>query len=41
MTVEVYAERRPADPQVVKVTEAMLTYVAIDRAGRPRPVPRN
>ena len=40
VTVEVYAERRPADPQVVKVTEATLTYVAIDRAGRPRPVPR-
>jgi acyl-CoA thioesterase YciA len=39
--VEVYAERRPADPHVVKVTEAMLTYVAIDGAGRPRPVPRH
>ena len=39
--VEVYAERRPADPHVVKVTEAVLTYVAIDGAGRPRPVPRN
>ena len=38
--VEVYAERRPADPKVVKVTEATLTYVAIDGAGRPRPVPR-
>src|SRR5687767_10956919 len=37
--VEVYAERRPADPKVVKVTEATLTYVAIDRDGRPRPVP--
>ncbi len=39
--VEVYAERRPADPKVVKVTEATLTYVAIDGAGRPRPVPRD
>jgi len=39
VTVEVYAERRPADPTVVKVTEATLTYVAIDRDGRPRPVP--
>ncbi len=38
--VEVYAERRPTDPHVVKVTEATLTYVAIDAAGRPRPVPR-
>jgi acyl-CoA thioesterase YciA len=38
--VEVYAERRPTDPHVVKVTEATLTYVAIDASGRPRPVPR-
>jgi len=40
VTVEVYAERRPEDPEIVKVTEATLTYVAIDRDGRPRPVPR-
>ena len=33
--VEVYAERNPADLQVVKVTEANLTYVAIDVQGRP------
>ena len=39
--VEVYAERNPADPQVVKVTEATLTYVAIDKDGKPRPVPRD
>ena len=38
--VEVYAERNPAHPQVVKVTEASLTYVAIDHDGRPRPLPR-
>jgi acyl-CoA thioesterase YciA len=38
--VEVFAERRPTDPHVVKVTEATLTYVAIDSSGRPRPVPR-
>jgi acyl-CoA thioesterase YciA len=38
--VEVYAERRPSDPTVVKVTEATLTYVAIDSSGRPRPVPK-
>ncbi|MGN6529603.1 MAG: acyl-CoA thioesterase [Burkholderiaceae bacterium] len=38
--VEVYAERNPADLQVVKVTEANLTYVAIDREGKPRPIPR-
>jgi acyl-CoA thioesterase YciA len=41
VTVEVYAERRPENPRVVKVTEATLTYVAIDRDGRPRPVPRS
>ena len=40
VNVEVYAERKPSDPKVVKVTEATLTYVAIDRDGRPRPVPR-
>ncbi len=34
--VEVYAERNPANPYVVKVTEANLTYVAIDLAGKPR-----
>jgi acyl-CoA thioesterase YciA len=39
--VEVLAERNPANVQVVKVTEANLTYVAIDREGRPRPIPRD
>jgi acyl-CoA thioesterase YciA len=39
VNVEVYAERNPADLHVVKVTEANLTYVAIDRDGKPRPVP--
>ena len=38
--VAVYAERNPADLVVVKVTEANLTYVAIDRAGQPRELPR-
>ena len=38
--VEVYAERKPDMPMVVKVTEATLTYVAIDRNGQPRAVPR-
>ena len=37
--VEVYAERNPADPQVVKVTEASVTYVAIDDTGQPRQLP--
>ncbi|HEX2013062.1 MAG TPA: acyl-CoA thioesterase [Roseateles sp.] len=35
--VEVVAERDPANPHVVKVTEANLTYVAIDREGKSRP----
>lgn len=34
--VEVLAERDPANPHVVKVTEANLTYVAIDGKGKPR-----
>jgi acyl-CoA thioesterase YciA len=37
--VEVHAERNPADPVVVKVTEANVTYVAIDRDGQPRNLP--
>src|SRR5882762_2894244 len=39
VNVEVYAERNPANLQVVKVTEANLTYVAIDRDGKPRLIP--
>jgi acyl-CoA thioesterase YciA len=39
VNVEVYAERNPANLHVVKVTEANLTYVAIDGSGRPRPIP--
>jgi acyl-CoA thioesterase YciA len=37
--VEVFAERFQSQGQYVKVTEASLTYVAIDEAGRPRPIP--
>ena len=37
--VEVHAQRNPAAPQIVKVTEANLTYVAIDNNGRPRKLP--
>ncbi len=40
VNVEVYAERNPADLHVVKVTEANLTYVAIDSEGKPRPIPQ-
>ena len=39
--VEVYAERNPADLHVVKVTEANVTYVAIDANGQPRAIPRD
>lgn len=38
VNVEVYAERNPADLRVVKVTEAMLTYVAIDSHGNRRAI---
>jgi acyl-CoA thioesterase YciA len=34
--VEVFAERFQAQGKYVKVTEALLTYVAIDGNGRPR-----
>ena len=38
VNVEVYAQRRPEREQVVKVTEATLTYVAIDENRQPRVV---
>ena len=38
VNVEVFAERNPAEREVVKVTEATLTYVATDSQRRPRPV---
>ena len=38
--VEVFAERIQAQGEYVKVTEATLTYVAIDANGRPRPIAR-
>jgi len=38
--VEVYAERNPARPELVKVTEAHVTYVAIDGQGKPRVLPQ-
>lgn len=38
--VEVFAETYRAQGRYVKVTEASLTYVAIDDQGRPRPIPR-
>ena len=39
VNVEVYAERNYADLITVKVTEAQLTYVAIDSKGKKRDVP--
>jgi acyl-CoA thioesterase YciA len=37
--VEVFAEREHDDQVLnIKVTEATLTYVAVDKNGRPRPV---
>lgn len=37
--VTVYSQRDPARPTCVKVTEATLTYVAVDDNRRPRVVP--
>jgi len=39
VSVEVYAQRRPERVLCVKVTEAVLTYVAVDENRRPRLVP--
>ena len=39
--VEVYAERFHSQGQYVKVTEASVTYVAIDANGKPRPIMRD
>ncbi len=39
VNVEVYAERNPAQPITVKVTEATLTYVAINQQGGKRELP--
>ncbi|MDB5809951.1 MAG: acyl-CoA thioesterase [Betaproteobacteria bacterium] len=38
VSVEVYAQRNPEKEETVKVTEATLTYVAVDKNGRPRVV---
>lgn len=38
VAVEVYAQRRPEDVETFKVTEALITYVAIDGTGQPRAV---
>jgi acyl-CoA thioesterase YciA len=36
--VQVYAERKRMSEECIKVTEATLTYVAIDEDRKPRPV---
>ena len=37
--VEVYAQRNPGEEVTVKVTEASLTYVAVDANRKPRELP--
>lgn len=39
VAVAVYAERDPGQPHIVKITEAHLTYVAINQQGQKRPLP--
>ena len=39
VSVEVYAQRNPAEPACVKVTEATLVYVAVGEDRKSRPVP--
>jgi acyl-CoA thioesterase YciA len=39
VNVEVYAERHRLQAEIVKVTEATLTYVAVGEDRRPRPLP--
>ena len=39
--IEVFAERHFKQGQYVKVTEALLTYVAIDEQGQPREIPKS
>ena len=37
--VEVYAERNPSNIEIVKVTQAELTFVALDENRKPRQLP--
>ena len=41
VSVEVYAQRNPANPECVKISDARLTDVAIDAEGRSRAVPHS
>jgi acyl-CoA thioesterase YciA len=36
--VEVFAQRYPSHRDCVRVTEAVITYVAVDEGGKPRPI---
>jgi acyl-CoA thioesterase YciA len=40
LRVEIWVLRQPVGDRI-KVTHADFTYVALDNAGQPRPVPRN
>jgi len=40
INVKAFAERQEASHQVILVTEADLTYVAVDDSRRPRPLPQ-
>jgi acyl-CoA thioesterase YciA len=37
--VEVFVQRDPENPTCHKVTEATLTYVAVNKNRKPRPLP--
>lgn len=37
--VDVFAQRNPVSERTLKVTEALLTYVALDKQGRKRSLP--
>ena len=39
VNVKAYAERQGASHEIIQVTEADLTYVAVDEQRRPRPLP--
>jgi acyl-CoA thioesterase YciA len=41
VSVEVFAERWNEQGQYIKVTDATLTYVAIDKDGKPRVIPKD
>lgn len=39
VSIEVYAQRNPVNPECIKISDARLTYVAIDAEGKSRAVP--